>query len=412
MSDLFRKEVLDKQGHKLYGDVVLAAPLSHMVVAALLVLIFSGLIIFSIIGEYSRKERVFGYLTPDSGLIRIVPRQTGIVEEIYTDTGTVVTQNMPLFRIKLDTMSSDGVETAEELLEQNRKEYSDVEKALELIPKEYKLTKIRLEQQISSEQSQAGQIMLQIDLQKKVVKNQLEILEKFRSLLAEEAISSLEVSSQENQYYQSSLSLENLMSAQKTINSNIQDIKSQLELLPINQDKDISTAKSRLNSISQRITQVKSQGSYIVISPLDGRVASQTASRGEVVIGTKALATILPAGGQMEAELFVPTRAAGFMKVGQNVRLLYDAFPYQKYGFHEGRIASVSKTVLQPQDLPLPTAISEPVFLVRVTLEEQFVDVDDEAYPLQAGMTLSADIILEDRKIWEWVFEPILGAIK
>ena len=36
MSDLFRKEVVEKQGQKLFGDVVLSSPFSHKAITALL----------------------------------------------------------------------------------------------------------------------------------------------------------------------------------------------------------------------------------------------------------------------------------------------------------------------------------------------------------------------------------------
>ena len=42
--------------------------------------------------------------------------------------------------------------------------------------------------------------------------------------------------------------------------------------------------------------------------------------------------TLTPRGGALRAELYVPSRAIGFVKSGQRVRLLYDAFPYQKFG--------------------------------------------------------------------------------
>ena len=412
MSDLFRKEVLDKQGQKLYGDVILAAPLSHVAIAGLLALIMAGFVAFIVIGEYARKERVYGYLTPDSGLIRVVPRQSGIIEKIDVDIGSTVEKGDVLFRVKLGTSSEQGLNTADELLSQMEGEYTELEDRLELIPREYALTRSRLSSQVDSAEKEAERITSQIDIQRKTVENQSAILERFRKLLQQEAISSLEVSSQENRYLQASLTLENLMNSQKNISARAEDIRAQLRMLPVEQNKAVSDIRSRLNTVSQRITQAKGQGSYVVVAPVDGRIASMTARPGQVATGQKALATILPKDGKMEAELLVPTRAAGFMEAGQNVRLLYDAFPYQKFGSYEGNIVRVSRTIVQPEDLPVQMALPEPVFLVSVELEEQSVNFREEEYPLQSGMTLSADIILEDRKIWEWVFEPILGAVK
>ena len=49
--DLFRKEAIRHRTRALYGEVVLAGPLSLWVITALLALIFIGLICFGIFGK-------------------------------------------------------------------------------------------------------------------------------------------------------------------------------------------------------------------------------------------------------------------------------------------------------------------------------------------------------------------------
>ena len=49
---------------------------------------------------------------------------------------------------------------------------------------------------------------------------------------------------------------------------------------------------------------------------------------------TTPLLSILPAGSKLEAQLFTPSRSIGFVRVGQQVLLRYQAFPYQKFGHH------------------------------------------------------------------------------
>ncbi len=105
MSDLFRKDVLERQGQRILGDIVLASPISHASLVSLLAVIIAGLITFSIFGEYSRKERVIGYLTPDRGLIRLLPSHAGVIEQINIEIGRVVDKGDSLFSIKTDTLS-------------------------------------------------------------------------------------------------------------------------------------------------------------------------------------------------------------------------------------------------------------------------------------------------------------------
>jgi len=410
MTSLFRKEVIEKQGQKLFGDVVLSSPIAHKAVVALLAVIISGLLTFSVVGNYARKERVVGYLTPDQGLIRIMPRQAGLIETSFVEVGETVTKDQPLFSIKIDTTSGSGVAVAGQLLGQLEAEKAELINRRNLIPQQYVLTKSRLRAQTNAAIDEAERLGERISLQEKTVANEKIVFEKFSQLIAQEAASALEASSQENRLLQATQSLALLRNERQRLLDQAGDFEAQFRLLPITEQQDISDITSRLSALEQRMTQTEGQERYIITAPIAGRVASLTAREGQMATGQAALATLLPEGGQLEAQLLVPSRAAGFVDEGQSVRLLYDAFPYQKFGFHSGVVSDVSRTVISPTDLPIAPAAQEPVFIITVGLDRQDVDANNQLYNLQSGMTLSADIILEDRKIWEWVLEPILGA--
>jgi membrane fusion protein len=95
--------------------------------------------------------------------------------------------------------------------------------------------------------------------------------------------------------------------------------------------------------------------------------------------------------------------------VGERVRLLYDAFPYQKYGTHGGRVIEVSQTILTGSDVSGPVALKEPAYKVVVALTERVIKARDKTFPLQSDMLLHADIILEQRTIMSWLLEPLLS---
>lgn len=119
--------------------------------------------------------------------------------------------------------------------------------------------------------------------------------------------------------------------------------------------------------------------------------------------GEQHLASLLPQGSKLEAELYVPTRAAGFVRPGTKVLLRYDAFPYQKFGQFKGQVSEVSMTTIPLAELK-PAASSEPVYRVRVSLDNQ-----SQPSALKPGVQLSATLVLERRTLMEWIFEPLLG---
>ena len=51
----------------------------------------------------------------------------------------------------------------------------------------------------------------------------------------------------------------------------------------------------------------------------------------------------------------------------------------------------------------------EPLYRVKVALEAQTVAAYGRAEPLQAGMQVEADVLLDRRRLIEWVFEPVFS---
>ena len=87
---------------------------------------------------------------------------------------------------------------------------------------------------------------------------------------------------------------------------------------------------------------------------------------------------------------------------------MYQAFPYQKFGTAKGRILTVSRTVLGPQEVAIPgLQVSEPVFRVKVALQSDRVTAYGQEILIQPGMLLSAGVVIDRRSLLEWLLDPI-----
>ena len=121
------------------------------------------------------------------------------------------------------------------------------------------------------------------------------------------------------------------------------------------------------------------------------------------------LLTLLPRGGRLEARLFVPTRAVGFVRPGDGVELLYDAFPHQRFGSFRARVRRVASAILAPDEVPSPIVLDESVCTVDAELGEQWVDAFGQRIALKPGMLLDAYILQERRPIMQWLLSPLQG---
>jgi membrane fusion protein len=148
-----------------------------------------------------------------------------------------------------------------------------------------------------------------------------------------------------------------------------------------------------------------------VSSPASGRIATILVQGGQMVTPGTPLATIIPEDAELEAHLYAPSRSIGFLHDGQDVLLRFLAFPHQKFGMHRASVVAVAKNPMPPSDLgftPLDGS-REPVYRIRAAIEGQAIRAYGRLEPLQAGMQVEADVLLDRRRLIEWIFEPLLS---
>jgi membrane fusion protein len=119
--------------------------------------------------------------------------------------------------------------------------------------------------------------------------------------------------------------------------------------------------------------------------------------------------TIVPDGAPLVGRLLVPTSAIGFVDAGRPVHLRLAAFPYQRFGVHEAVVRDVGRSVLFAGDAYGPLRVTQPAYPATVALARQTLRADGDERPLQSGMLFDADVVLERRRVVEWLFEPLLG---
>jgi multidrug efflux pump subunit AcrA (membrane-fusion protein) len=161
------------------------------------------------------------------------------------------------------------------------------------------------------------------------------------------------------------------------------------------------TAKTRIRVTALRSELDQTQGAELTVgAPCDGAILRLAVNAGGAVVQDgDVLAELACAGERLQAEVSVVPGGAGRVKPGQLVRLLYDAFPYQRYGIKHGTVRWVSPASVSVKD--------RPVFRVLAELEEDAVRVNGENRRLLAGMSGRADIVVGRRSLLDYAFEPI-----
>ena len=174
-------------------------------------------------------------------------------------------------------------------------------------------------------------------------------------------------------------------------------------------ERELSQLRQQIAQLEENRTTLQASSSYVVRSPVSGQITASQGSVGQSLNPNTPVMTIVPDGAELITTLLVPTRSAGFIQLGQDVNLLIDAFPYQKFGVQTGRVTEISKTPYRPGELDAPIPYEQPVYRVKVAMIKSTVTAYGEEVDLKPGMTLQGDIITDRRSLIEWMLDPLFS---
>ncbi len=70
-------------------------------------------------------------------------------------------------------------------------------------------------------------------------------------------------------------------------------------------------------------------------------------------------------------------------------------------------VTEISRSALRAEELPVPTDPAETYYRITVGLAKQGVLAYGKLEPLQPGMEVRADILLDRRTLLEWLLDPL-----
>lgn len=409
MSSLFRKEALEHQRTKLWGDVIIVQPTSYYLIVAVFLIVFIAAGVFLASQSYARKESVQGFLAPEGGLANVYASRGGVIETVYVEAGSKVEKGDTLVSLKLDRRLPSGVSSSDAYIASLKRELSETEDRFNVSDIRFEKQRTSLEARRKSQQAEQAAMLEEqailtgrIQLAEKQYRAALELAEQGfatqRTVDArQEALLGLK---------QQHTSLKRQLTA---LEASISQTESNIELLPFRFDEETSNLRQRKEVLERQISEQAFSAAYVLTAPIDGFVTSILKSAGATAQANVPLIVIRPDTSELVAKLLVPSRAAGLLKVGQDAKIQYDAFPYQRFGVFNGTVESISETIVAPGEIQVPVPMHEAFYLVDLSLASNAISVSDKDVNLKPGMLLKADIKLEQRSLIEWVFDPILS---
>ncbi|MGR5069394.1 MULTISPECIES: HlyD family secretion protein [Vibrio] len=414
---LYRPEYFEAQKSDHQGSILIDASLNQYLFVGASVFVLMTIIFFVVFAEYTRRDTLNGVVSPTGGIVKVQANDEGYAEKVFVSEGQTILAGEPLYEIKTERYDEFGqgvkqriVSTIDnQIILLNERRNKEVEKSqhqLEVIDDDL----VRLSEEV-------GILNVVVDLSEQELTLAQSLVDKQQVLVNKQFISTIELQRQklelitlEAKVQTQRLSLQRLVREQAKLEETKDTL--QLEL-----DITLQEIDRQLQQIAQNKIEYFYQTDTQVVSPINGVVASIFVKEGHSVNTGQPLLVVIPEGEKpVVVELYAPSRSIGFIQEGQDVRLRFDAFPYEKFGVQQGVISSISKSAVTAEMLPNSPLIQSQLsrthggvglYQVRVKLDKPTITVYGEEQMFVPGMTLTADIELDTRKVYEWLLEPL-----
>jgi len=409
---LFRSEVIEARRARIEGEIVLAQPVRTTALVLLLFFFIALAAAWIASGRYARTESGRGILVTDQASAKIVAIRPGVVTQLLVREGQAVKAGDKLALVQVEQPAETGASSIEEGLDALDSQRLLAERQLGLVDERGATQRARLAAVRAGLVQQRENLERQMELQQEVVASTKKTFDRLASLVERGFVSRIEMERRRQTWLAARQELARL--EQQVDQAMAEDRRAATEAAQIAVDgrSEAISARSSIKTMVQQQARLRGERAYMILAPIEGRVAALQTAAGRTVDAAVPLMEIIPERSSLRAQVYAPSRAIGFVKPGQEVRLLYDAFPYQRFGSFGGRIGDVSRVVIDPRELGAPLKIEEPVYRIEVIPDAQTVEAFGDRQPLQPGMTLTANIILERRTFLDWLLSPLRAVLR
>lgn len=165
------------------------------------------------------------------------------------------------------------------------------------------------------------------------------------------------------------------------------------------------------DALIEQLSKTDKRRSLVTLTaPIDAVVLEiAKLSPGSIIKEAETFFTLVPLNVSLEAEAHVDAMDVGYLKLGQSVHVKLDAFPFQKHGMLDAKVATISEDAFKRENAAKSGGDS--YYLVRLQLQGTDLKNMKEGTRLLPGMTVNAEIVVGQRTILSYLAWPLTKGI-
>jgi membrane fusion protein len=312
---LFRQEAVDFQRlNRDWGQVAFLQPLSIKVTTWFITVTTTLVISFLFLGQYSRKETVVGYLTPTSGTSKVFAPQQGTIREIHVNEGQEVREGQTLLTVDTDQIAANGRDVNATMLDTLRSQKDLLTGQIAAEEQRTKSERERLTAMIDGLEIEISQLQAQLKIQDERIRVEEELVASAAELRKQGYMADADFKRRQVTFLEQKQSLNSLNQQLAARQNQLTETRYSLRQLPTVMAGKIQGLRSELATTEQRTAEISGRRAYVIRAPATGRVSMLQATVGQFADPRRLQMEIVPNESVLQAELFVPTRAIGFVR--------------------------------------------------------------------------------------------------
>lgn len=183
--------------------------------------------------------------------------------------------------------------------------------------------------------------------------------------------------------------------------------------------EDLVISRREREGLLDELRKAERRLEMVALSAPQDAVVLEIARRsvGSVIRQAEPLLVLVPLNVPLEVEARVPADEIGFVRVGNEVRIKLEAFPFQKHGTALGRVRTISEDTFAPSEgegaPPGRSAggIDKLYYKTRVSIDTAALRGLPKDFRFISGMTLAAEINVGKRTVLSYFLYPLLRGL-
>ena len=358
---LFRPEVIRNHRSARLGGIAISQPLGAWLLTLAAAGMAAAIVAFLLLGSYTRRASVAGQLVPLQGVVTLPAPVTGIVERLDAAEGDAASAGQALAIIQAPRAMPESGNGGAALEQQIRQQKASLQDAQQ---QQLRQQASGLNEQLHAARRELLQIEAEAATRQRQTRLAREKLARYQSLEKAGAASAVSVQEQQSAVFEHEAQTQTLLRQAASTRRLLAQLEQALRELPSQRAAARANHARDMAQLEQSEVQVRMDNRLAVTAPVAGVIAAQLVRQGQAVQAGQPLLSLLPGQGTLQAHLLAPSRAVGFIEPGDKVMLRYQAYPYQKFGHHTGRVASISRSALTRSELQALSSVYQNLFRV------------------------------------------------